>query len=60
VCAFRRGEDVVVAVGVRRGAGRVRLPPGTWRDLLTGAVRSGEVELGEPPIALLVSESSAL
>ncbi len=53
MCAFRRGEDVVVAVGVHGGEKRLRLPPGTWRDVLTGAERSGELELGDPPIALL-------
>ena len=37
VCAFRRGEDVVVAAAVRGSGGRLQLPPGSWRDLLTGA-----------------------
>jgi (1->4)-alpha-D-glucan 1-alpha-D-glucosylmutase len=33
-CAYRRGEDVVVAVAVRGGAPEVELPPGRWRDVL--------------------------
>jgi (1->4)-alpha-D-glucan 1-alpha-D-glucosylmutase len=42
VCAFLRGEDVLVAVAVRDGAvgGAWELPPvaaGRWRDVLTGA-----------------------
>jgi (1->4)-alpha-D-glucan 1-alpha-D-glucosylmutase len=38
--AFRRGEDVVVAVGLR-GPVRLRLPSGRWRDVRT------EEEVGE-------------
>jgi (1->4)-alpha-D-glucan 1-alpha-D-glucosylmutase len=53
LAAFRRGEDVVVAVAVRGPGGRLRLPPGGWRDVLTGAGHEGELGLGEPPIALL-------
>jgi len=43
VCAFLRGDDVLVAVGVREsvtGAEGWALPPaaaGRWRDILTGA-----------------------
>jgi len=42
VCAFLRGDDVLVAVAVRDGAvgGAWELPPaaaGRWRDVLTGA-----------------------
>ena len=33
VCAFRRGDDVMVAVPLRRGAAVREAPPG-WRDLL--------------------------
>ena len=53
VCAYRRGEDVVVAAAVRGSGGRMQLPPGSWRDLLTGAEHAGELELGDPPLALL-------
>ena len=53
VCAFRRGEDVVVAAAVRGSGGRVRLSPGGWRDLLTGAEHGRELRLGDPPLALL-------
>jgi (1->4)-alpha-D-glucan 1-alpha-D-glucosylmutase len=42
--AFRRGEDVVVAVGLR-GLVRLRLPAGRWRDVLTEDEVSGEVVL---------------
>jgi (1->4)-alpha-D-glucan 1-alpha-D-glucosylmutase len=51
-CAFRRGEDVVVIVALRR-SGRLVVPPGTWRDLLTGAPVGRELDLGERPLALL-------
>jgi (1->4)-alpha-D-glucan 1-alpha-D-glucosylmutase len=45
VCAFMRGDDVIVAVAVRDRwqapswslGGRVPIPEGTWRDVLTGA-----------------------
>jgi (1->4)-alpha-D-glucan 1-alpha-D-glucosylmutase len=60
LCAFRRGDDVVVATVVRGSGGDVELPPGSWRDVLSGAAVAGELELGDPPIALLVNESSAL
>jgi (1->4)-alpha-D-glucan 1-alpha-D-glucosylmutase len=53
VCAFRRGEDVVVAVAVRGTGGSVRLPPGTWRDVFTSGEHERELTLGEPPVALL-------
>ena len=42
--AFRRGDDVVVAAGLR-GPARLRLPPGRWRDLLSDREVGGEVEL---------------
>jgi (1->4)-alpha-D-glucan 1-alpha-D-glucosylmutase len=42
--AFRRGEDVVVAVGLR-GPARFRLPSGRWRDLLSDREAGAEVEL---------------
>jgi (1->4)-alpha-D-glucan 1-alpha-D-glucosylmutase len=35
-CAYRRGEDVVVAVPIRGGAPEVELPPGRWRNVLEG------------------------
>jgi (1->4)-alpha-D-glucan 1-alpha-D-glucosylmutase len=60
VCAFRRGDDVVVATVVRGPGGRVDLPSGRWRELLTGAAVAGAIDLGDPPIALLVNESSVL
>jgi (1->4)-alpha-D-glucan 1-alpha-D-glucosylmutase len=53
VCAFRRGEDVVVAAAVRGSGGRVKLPPGRWRDVVTGTEHARELELGDPPLALL-------
>jgi (1->4)-alpha-D-glucan 1-alpha-D-glucosylmutase len=43
--AFRRGEHVAVALGLR-GPVSLRLPRGRWRDLLTGRELGGEVELG--------------
>ena len=43
-CAFRRGDDVVVAVGLR-GVVRLRLPPGRWRDVLSERESGGEVEV---------------
>jgi (1->4)-alpha-D-glucan 1-alpha-D-glucosylmutase len=39
VCAFMRGDDVLVVVVVREGAtagGEIELPAGSWRDLLRG------------------------
>jgi (1->4)-alpha-D-glucan 1-alpha-D-glucosylmutase len=33
-CAYRRGDDVVVAVPTRSAAPEVTLPPGRWRDVL--------------------------
>jgi len=33
-CAFRRGDDVVVAVPVRDGTTEVELPPGSWRRIV--------------------------
>jgi (1->4)-alpha-D-glucan 1-alpha-D-glucosylmutase len=41
--AFRRGEDVVVAVALR-GRARLRLPGGRWHDLLADREAGGEVE----------------
>ena len=42
VCAFTRGGEVLVAVGVREGAGEgvVATPEGQWRDVLRGDERS--------------------
>jgi (1->4)-alpha-D-glucan 1-alpha-D-glucosylmutase len=42
VCAFTRGGDVFVAVGVREGAdeGVIAVPGGQWRDVLRGDERS--------------------
>ncbi len=53
ICAFARGDEVIVAVSVRHGPIRLRLPPGRWRDVLSGREREGELELGDPPLALL-------
>ena len=58
VCAFRRGDDVIVAAVVHGSGGTVRLPPGSWRDRLSGASLEGEVELGDPPIALIQRSAS--
>ena len=35
-CAYRRGDDVAVAVPVRGGEPECELPPGRWRNLLEG------------------------
>jgi (1->4)-alpha-D-glucan 1-alpha-D-glucosylmutase len=42
VCAFTRGGEVLVAVGVREGAdeGVIAAPEGQWRDVLRGDERS--------------------
>jgi (1->4)-alpha-D-glucan 1-alpha-D-glucosylmutase len=42
VCAFTRGGEVLVAVGVREGAGDgvIAAPEGQWRDVLRGDERS--------------------
>jgi (1->4)-alpha-D-glucan 1-alpha-D-glucosylmutase len=42
VCAFTRGGEVLVAVGVREGAGEgvIAAPAGEWRDVLRGDERS--------------------
>jgi (1->4)-alpha-D-glucan 1-alpha-D-glucosylmutase len=42
VCAFTRGGEVFVAVGVRDGAGEgvIAAPSGQWRDVLRGDERS--------------------
>ena len=42
VCAFTRGGEVFVAVGVRDGAedGVIAAPEGAWRDVLRGDERS--------------------
>jgi (1->4)-alpha-D-glucan 1-alpha-D-glucosylmutase len=42
--AFRRGDDVVAAVGVHRPA-RIRLPAGRWRDVLADREVGGEVSV---------------
>ena len=65
---FVRGGRVVTvtptrALAVERtgwGADAVDLPTGSWRDLMTGAMRSGTVPLGELlagfPVAVLVQD----
>jgi len=65
---FVRGDRVVTiaptrALAVERtgwGADAVDLPAGSWRDLMTGAERSGTVPLGELladfPVAVLVRD----
>jgi (1->4)-alpha-D-glucan 1-alpha-D-glucosylmutase len=35
-CAYRRGDDVVVAASFRDGEPECELPPGNWRNLLEG------------------------
>jgi (1->4)-alpha-D-glucan 1-alpha-D-glucosylmutase len=42
VCAYLRGDDVLVAVAVRDGAAdeTIESPGGRWRDVLTGEERS--------------------
>jgi (1->4)-alpha-D-glucan 1-alpha-D-glucosylmutase len=42
--AFRRGEDVVAAVGLR-GPVRLRLPTGRWRDVLADREAGEEIVL---------------
>jgi (1->4)-alpha-D-glucan 1-alpha-D-glucosylmutase len=53
VCAFLRGDDVFVAVGVRPDLAGARLsaPPGRWRDVLRGDERS--FSSAEPATRLL-------
>ncbi|HNM83682.1 MAG TPA: malto-oligosyltrehalose synthase [Mycobacterium sp.] len=63
--AFRRGDDVLVAVTrwtvalseTGWGDTTLAIPPGSWRDRLTGAVHSGTVAaaalFGELPVVLL-------
>jgi (1->4)-alpha-D-glucan 1-alpha-D-glucosylmutase len=51
-CAFRRGADIVV-IAALRASGRFVVPPGTWRDLLTGVPVARELDLGERPVALI-------
>src|SRR5205823_9485236 len=36
-CAYRRGDDVLVAVHVRGGEAEFELPPGRWQEV-TGSV----------------------
>ena len=54
VLGLHRGDDVAVVVPVRAGSeppsGRVRLPPGRWRDVLSGASHDG----GAVPVAELL------
>jgi (1->4)-alpha-D-glucan 1-alpha-D-glucosylmutase len=61
-CAYVRGGEVLAATAVREGAvdARVEVPPGAWRNVLTGAeldvsepVPLGELALGDWPLALL-------
>lgn len=68
VLAFDRGGALTAVtrmpIGLERGGGwrhtRLHLPPGEWRDLLTGRPASPEVAdlLAELPVALLVREES--
>jgi (1->4)-alpha-D-glucan 1-alpha-D-glucosylmutase len=55
VCAFRRGDSVLVAVRLRGAGGAVDVPAGTWRDVLDGAERrlGGPLEIGESGLMLL-------
>lgn len=66
VLAFDRGGALTVVtrlpIGLERAGGwrrtRLHLPPGDWRDLLTGRAASPDVDvlLGDLPVALLVRE----
>ncbi|HEX3511446.1 MAG TPA: malto-oligosyltrehalose synthase [Solirubrobacteraceae bacterium] len=58
VCAFRRGEKVMAFVAVRpRAPARLReAPPGTWRDVLTGATVEPQ---REPELDQLLADSGA-
>lgn len=55
VCAFTRGGEVLVVVGVRKGAaeGAIAVPEGRWRDVLRGDERSFG---GREPLAGLLGE----
>ncbi|MFI5039513.1 MAG: malto-oligosyltrehalose synthase [Solirubrobacterales bacterium] len=55
VCAFTRGGEVFVAVGVRDGAedGVIAAPEGAWRDVLRGDERSFS---GREPAAGVLGE----
>ena len=55
--AFLRGGGAVLAAAAVRGdGGPVPLPPGRWRDVLSGEeLEGGDVPLGEHGIALLSS-----
>ena len=55
VCAFTRGGEVFVAVGVRDGAedGVIAAPQGAWRDVLRGDERSFS---GREPAAGVLGE----
>ena len=57
VCAFRRGRDVIVAAVVHGRGGRVRLPSEAGESS-RAAPRSREIELGEPPLALIQRATS--
>ncbi|HEY7538002.1 MAG TPA: malto-oligosyltrehalose synthase [Gaiellaceae bacterium] len=48
-CAYRRGDDVVVALPVRGGEPELELPSGKWRDVLPGVAQA----LGGFRVALL-------
>jgi maltooligosyltrehalose synthase len=60
-CAFLRGDDILVVVGLREGAGdgQLEAPGGTWRNVLQGEERtlSGRVAVGDligsPGVAVL-------
>jgi (1->4)-alpha-D-glucan 1-alpha-D-glucosylmutase len=55
VCAFTRGGEVLVAVGVREGFGEgvLAAPQGQWRDVLRGDERSFS---GREPLAAVLGE----
>jgi (1->4)-alpha-D-glucan 1-alpha-D-glucosylmutase len=59
-CAYLRGGEVLVAVGVRSGweADRLRAPAGRWHDVLSGTER--ELEESEPLSRLLDDRGLAL
>jgi (1->4)-alpha-D-glucan 1-alpha-D-glucosylmutase len=54
-CAFLRGDDVLVAVGVREdaGGGSLEAPGGRWRDVMRGDERSFG---GRTPVADVLGE----
>ena len=53
VCAFTRGEDILVVVVVREGARRLQppivLPAGVWRAVLGGTELRGSLSASDLP-----------